>query len=662
MLIIDFETRSNADLTKVGTVEYARDLSTEILCVAFYDMCEGKSTVIDPETTDLPSYYRNKLETADFIVAHNATFDREIYNIAVEVYGFPEVAFDRWYCSSAQMRVNALPASLEDACLSTKVVNKKDFSGSGLIKKMCIPPFEMSDELMKSMMKYCLKDVKATADIMRATRLMTATEHSDWHTNERVNMRGVRVDVELASLAQSYAEEEQSSIAADITKLTNGVVTKPTQFQRIKEYVLDSLDLDDKNDVILENYMAVMKGTEKKHTLDKGVRESVITAIDAGNLNLYEDVEALIRLLDNASAASVSKFKRMIWMAGEGDRVRGAFVYYGASQTGRYASRGLQLHNMKRDCFTPDQADVNIDRMRSGLALEDPMQRLSKLLRPALIPDEGNVFVVGDWSSIEARALPWLAYDNRADAKLQMFRDGVDVYVMAAKRIGVEDRQIGKVAELSLGYGGASGAFTAMAKNYGVVLPEYEVVKIVRNWRRVNIWAVDFWRDCENAAIRAVRSKGKNSYNAGRVCYSFMPELLGGTLVCELPNGSTIQYPYAKLEHTEYGMSISCLKAAIRPKKGETEWGRVRLWGGLMVENICQAFCAALLRDKVGDAERYGLDVVAHVHDEIICESKKTVDKKTAAKLQAIMETVPDYAEGLPLSAEPVVMRRYGNH
>jgi len=660
MIIIDFETRSMADLTKVGTVKYGQDLSTEILCVALYDLDTHESVVIDPEEKELPQKWREKLESDELVVAHNAAFDREIYKIAVEVYDYPELAFERWYCSAAQMRVNAMPASLDDACVSTKVTAKKDHKGSALIRKMSIPPYEMSAELMKQMMGYCLKDVKATAAIVGITRLMTVREHKDWLINERINLKGVKVDVELATLAQGYASVEQATIAEAITKLTGGVVTKPTQYERIKNYILDALDLTNENDKTLEKYMTVYKGNDKKYSMDKNVRESVLTAVEAGNLDLFEDIEELIRLLDNASASSVSKFGRMITQAGDDHRVRGAFVYYGASQTGRYASRGLQLHNMKRDCFGYDEAEANIAFMREGIALADPMQRLSKLLRPALIPEEGNLFIVGDWSSIEARGLPWLSADPAAEKKLDLFREDKDVYIEAAKSLGLteDDRQIGKVTELSLGYGGSVGAFSMMAKMYGVVLQEHVIKRIVDKWRRDNNWAVNFWRNTEAAAKRAIRSKCKKPYFSGRVVYTFIPEMLGGTLLCQLPDGTTIQYPYAKIEHNDRGDSITCMKANIRPKAGETEWGRVRLWGGMMVENICQAFCAGLLRDKLRVID----NVVAHVHDEVIVEYKATVAKKQAEKLKSIMEEVPEYATGLPLKAEPVIMKRYGNH
>ena len=679
MIMIDYETRSRADLTQVGAYKYARDPSTDILCVCLWDIETGAYVVIDPIEDVMPAAWRIKLIETKYIMAHNAAFDREIHeHVGVAVYKFPPIPLRKWYCTAAQARLNGLPAKLEDAAIAAKIIARKDHKGSALIKKLSIPQadgtFNEDPQLMKDMMDYCVQDCRTQVELFKATRLMTEVEHEDYILTEKMNIRGVKIDRELAQLATAYAEDEQSEISAALVELTGGEIEKPTQYQRIKKYILDALDMDDLNDIALRKLMTVYKGKEKKISMDKDVRESIITAVDAGNLFLYEDIEELIRLLDAASASSVSKFKRMDAMADNADdRVRGAFIHAGAGQTHRYSSKGLQLHNMKRDCFTAEQALEMRGKMMKQERLNGVMQTLSKLLRPALIPAEGHSFVVGDWSAIEARALPWLSNDPRAEKKLDLFRQGIDVYVEAAKGIfqretvdpESNDRQIGKVAELALGYGGAAGAFSSMAKNYGLVLPDYMVQKIVKGWRAANPWAVKFWRDLENAAKNAVRSGGKKVYKSGRVEYRYLPNLLGGTLICILPDGTGIQYPFCRLEHSQLGDNLVALKAGIKPKadgSSKHHWGTVRLWGGLLAENITQAFCAALLRHAVRDCQRVKIPVIAHVHDEIIAEVLTKEAETYASGLKIVMETVPPFAEGLPLKAEPVILDRYGNH
>ena len=678
MIFLDYETRSHADLKEVGMYNYADHETTEIICLSMYDYDTKELKTIYPifgET--MPKEWVAKLNDADLIAAFNAAFDREIHNGVGADLNFPIRSDNSWYCVAAQSRVNALPSNLEDACKAAKSPMKKNPDGKALIKALCIPredgTFNEDRALIKKMGAYCEDDVMAMVALFDATRPMTQVEHTDWLLCEKMNGIGVKVDRELAALASSYAHVEQKEISDKLTELTDGEITKPTQYQRIKKYIFDALDPTDGNDTKLRQLMTVFKDGKKKESLDKDVRETVLNLVDNNELHLYEDIEELIRLLDAASASSVAKFKRMTNLSNPDDhRVRGAFIHAGASQTHRFSSKGLQMHNMRRDAYTEEQALEVKAKMKAGEDIPDVMQSLAKLLRPALIPAEGNKFVVGDWSAIEARALPWLAGTAEADKKLDLFRQGIDVYVEAAKAIfknpnlTAEDkeRQIGKVAELALGYGGAAGAFSSMAKNYGLALPDAQVATIVKMWRNANAWAVKFWAELENAARRAIRNPNQ-TFTAGRVEYIFTPQLLGGTLMCILPDGTAIQYPFCRIEHTDRGDGLVALKAGIKLKAGTVQsrnhWGVVRLWGGLLAENITQAFCAALLRDAVRrcDEKKVGV-IVAHVHDEIILETINPITE--AMQLRQVMEFVPAWAEGLPLKAEPVILNRYGNH
>jgi DNA polymerase len=679
LIILDYETRSEVDLTKVGAYNYARHPSTDILFLALYDTDTDEEVVFDPCEETMPTLWVEKIILAAYVGAVNATFDRLIHETVGVSYGFPSIEYGRWYCISDQLRVNAMPANLEDGAKACKIADLKNPRGKQLIKLLCMPQedgtFNEDAGLMQEMKGYCLDDARAAVGVYRATRQLTPAEHRDWLICERMNDKGVRVDRELAELAVSYAHAEQSEITGKLIIVTRGQITAPTQYQRIKKYIQDAVGTSkDVNDRRLIRLMTVVKNKEKKLTLDKGVRELILTAVDAGNLDLYEDIEELIRLLDAASASSVAKFAKMKLLASpDDDRVRGAFIHAGAMQTHRFSSKGLQLHNMKRACYTAEKTEEIKESMRQNYPMDDVMQTLSKLLRPALIPAEGHKFVVGDWSAIEARALPFLSGDERAEKKLDLFRNGVDTYIEAAKGIFKKDdidadspeRQAGKVSELSLGYGGADGAFNAMAANYGVYLPEHVVSNIVKQWRRNNPWAVDFWRALEMAAKKAIRKRGQESFSAGLVTYHFIPQLLGGTLVCELPDGTLIQYPFAHIEHSDKGDNIVALRAGIKPKAdGSTKghWGTVRLWGGLLAENVTQAFCAGLLRNACANLGNIGKYLVAHVHDEVILEVPTPKLDSSVKGLQVVMETSPSYAKGLPLKAAPVILDRYGNH
>ena len=667
MLVLDFETKSRCDLLTAGTYNYVADPSTDILCCAFMDTETGEKDIWWPDySRQLPPKLVRWLLAADLVAAHYAEFDQGIYEyVGVQVYGFPELPREKWYCTAAQCRVNAIPAGLDDAAWALGLKDRKHASGKSLIKALSIPDkdtglFNLDPQLLSEMRHYCMQDVIVTVGVVRCTRPMTQNEHLDWLKTCEINERGVKCDLELATLALQYADEEQSEIAAKLDIATRGVVTKHTQSQRIKQWLVSAVG--EAHPLI--KLMTVYKKGEPKLSLDKNIRRTVLEMASNGELPLHPNIVDVIQLLDDGSMSSVSKFKRMLERADPVDgRVRGAFVFAGASQTLRYASRGLQLHNMKRDCWGAEDAEQLIEMMRGnypiGQLTGGVMQTLAKLMRPAIIPEAGKALIVGDWSSIEARCLHWLTDTEQGDLKLDLFESGADVYTLAAKNMGFDDRQIGKVAELSCGYQGARRALQAMARNYGVKIADNEADLIVQRWRETNWWVVQFWRDLEQAAKDAIDNP-LTYFPAGMVKYIFMPDLIDGTLLCIMGGDHIIQYPKARIElvETPWGESyqVTALKAAYKPKGDSEEWPRTSLYGGLFCENICQAFAAALLRNAL----RKLPDVIAHVHDEIVMEVPEELAVEAAGVLRSVMLDVPEWAEGLPLATEPTIMTRYG--
>jgi DNA polymerase len=239
---------------------------------------------------------------------------------------------------------------------------------------------------------------------------------------------------------------------------------------------------------------------------------------------------------------------------------------------------------------------------------------------------------------------------------LDVFREDRDIYVETAESMNMDDRQIGKVAVLSLGFGGAVGAFQAMAKNYGVTIGDGEAQIIVNRWRKANPWAREFWSALELATVKALR-KPSEVFTAGKIKYIYMPHILGGTLFCILPNDTVIQYPYARLENG----GVTCMKASVKPKAdSKDEWPRMRLWGGFLAENVTQATSSCLLRELLQDMVVDELPVVMHVHDEVVLEVPDAEVEEILVTVQEYMEMVPDWAEGLPLKAVPEVFERYG--
>ena len=578
------------------------------------------------------------------------------------LYGWPKLPIEGFKCVAAMARANALPGKLENSARCLGVRNQKDHRGAQLIKLLCVPQadgsFNRDPELLAELYDYCDQDVRAEREIAACLRDLTDREWEQYWLAEKINDRGVRVDVKFAKGAAQYVEEEKVFFGERLIELTQGQVTTARQFKRIKEWIWPRLSTVGQK--MCEHY----KNDEKKISFDKAVRNNLLDAAGTTTIHneplMTEEAHEFTEIIDLAGNSSVSKYQTMLNREQDG-RIRGLYICFGAGQTHRFSSVALQVHNFKRDVHA-DVLDI-IKDVRAGNVVKDPIPKLAGTLRPAIIPAKGHQAVWGDWSAIEARALPWLAGDARAEEKLDLFRSGVDVYVRNAESMGLNDRQVGKVAELSLGYGGGIGAFHAMARGYGVRVDDRTANHVKNAWRADNPWAQSFWYSLIDAATRAIREPYE-SFEAGRLSYLYTPDEMNGlgALWCKLPTGDLLCYPGARIEpvETPWGEmqdGITAIKGNWLPKKDETEWPRVTLWYGLLAENATQAVCAMILHDGLALCEKAGLPVDMHTHDEIKFDSR--TPKKDGRRLLRIMENPGKVYEGLPLAAEVEYGPRY---
>jgi DNA polymerase len=632
MLWLDFETRSTCDLRAKGVYNYAQDASTEVLCMSYAFDDEDVMTWVPSQP--FPDSVRNYTGQ---IRAHNAAFERLIFWYVLQI----NFKLEQFYCTATQARANCAPGSLEDVGRFAGASMKKDHRGAQLIRLMCVPPFKDSPELMAEMIQYCEQDVRAMRAISQAMRDLSAEELEDYHVNERINDRGVLVDVPLCHAAVKFASDELIEIEEIVKEVTGGAITS-VRSPRMREWVLERVGDEAKK--LMEK--------DGKYSIDKTVRANLLTMENPDEVPA--DVQEVIQCADDLWASSVAKFSRLAALADEEDeRVRGAFVFAGGSATGRASSYGAQVHNFTRKCAAEPEETRNA--MVRGHAIVPRYGKrvtdvLKGMLRPALIPAKGKHFVVADWAAIEARVNPWLS--GRGDDKLELFRTGEDVYKVNAaatfhipiSEINKDQRQIGKVQELACGFAGGVGAFAAMGRAYGISLPEPVAKRMVDGWRRANPWSVPYWSALEESYTRAMRNKGRE-FKAGRITYLFD----GLHLWYALPSGRILCYPYAKLESE----GVTYAKAAWKPAQDAKEWPRARLWKGLACENVTQAVANDLLRHSLRQLD----DVVLHVHDEIVVE---TADPEAAENLKRVMCTAPAWADGLPLAAEVETMKRYG--
>jgi len=656
----DVETRSATDLKTRGAYNYFDDPQADVLCLC-YSVDGGPVELWTPGDEPPRCFYE-----ADRITAWNAAFERLAFSkILTPRYGFPHIELKRWFCTAYQSRCNNMPGALGNAarCIGTK--DQKDPIGEKLIKQLCIPQPDGSwnndADLLDQLYDYCKKDVLAEMAIAWQLRSLTPVELEDWHVSEMMNDTGIRVDVELCNASMQYAKDEELDLLDRVADITQGAVTK-VRGERIKAWIVERLE-DEHVALITEN---------GKVSMDKRARERLLEA------DIEADVREVIACMDAIGKSSVGKFRSMRNRASADGRVRGVMVAAGAAQTGRASSLGIQIQNFPRET-AKDPLAVRADMIADVHPAEiadtygaNIMSVLSSMLRPALIPDDGNIFLDADYSSIENRCLPWLSDSEGGEAKLDRFRKGEDLYLVAASEIygrpiekADPERQVGKIAELSLGFGGGSGAFGAMANAYGIHLPDSEVRKIVDNWRLANSWAVEFWEELEIAFIKAYRNP-EEQFTAGRVSYVAMENILSGgtTVFCTLPCGRLLTYPSVRIDfiETQYGVreQITYLRANWVPKANERQWPRAKLWHGTLAENITQATAASLMRWALRQLHDEGACVVAAIHDQALLESPLADADHWEAVLHKAMNSNPDWAEGLPIEAEVDRRTRFG--
>lgn len=620
-LWLDYETRSECDLLKRGVYNYFDHPSTQIL-IASWAIDNGKIHRWEAwRTQDMPTPLYRALHGAIInpritIRAHNATFERLATKHCLGI----DIPYSSWYCTAYQSRSAGCPSSLDDLARMVNPAHRKDARGQDLIRRYSCPPFENDAAGLTEFGEYCDRDVEVTRNPSKALPELTDHARKVWDANEAINDRGLPIDTELCDLASAYAEREIEALTARMSILTG---TK-ARGQALAKWVYDRLP---------EDYADVMRTAEGGITLDKSARNALL------ELDLPPAVLEALEIMDAASLSSTAKFANFARRTSSDGRLRGAFVAAGAAATGRYASWGVQLHNLPRMSAKDPEA------LKRKLKRKQPVtpDELKSLLRPVICAGARKHIVRCDWNAIEARGLPWLVNTPESNTYLDAFRDpSRDIYIEQAIAAGLgQARQEGKVVVLSLGYGGAQGALAKMAKGYGVDIPDPP--KVVARWRASNPWAVNWWKDLMSIATKSLKADVVRE--AGRIKFV-------GSGIMALPSGRYLYYPGLSKDAEE---GLVYLKAAKKPKKGEP-WPQARLWHGIIAENATQAACCDLLRDLT--VREQDSPLIGHVHDECIAECD---NKKEGVRwLQNAMLEKPAWAKDFPLAAKAEAGKRFG--
>jgi DNA polymerase len=649
-LEIDIETYSSVNLQKSGVYRYAEADDFEILLFA-YAVDGGKVRVIDVTSGEpIPEEILDALtDEAVTKWAFNAQFERvclsrflSVKGISLDPWCDNHILSDEstrylspssWKCSMVWSAYMGLPLSLLGVGAVLGLEKQKLSEGKDLIRYFCVPcaPTKSnggrtrnlpSDDRDKWQMfkAYNKRDVEAEMQIEQRLAKFPVPEEiwEEYHLDQEINDRGIKVDMDLARQAIQMDEISRNQLMSELKQITD--LDNPNSVQQMKEWLADNgLETD---------------------TLGKKVVAELLR-------DAPEHLAEVLKLRQQLAKSSVKKYTAMENAVCKDARARGMFQFYGANRTGRFAGKLVQLQNLPQNHIPDLEAARGL--VKSGdyesleMLYEDIPDTLSQLIRTAFIPKDGNKFIVADFSAIEARVLSWLAGEAWRN---EVFRSGGDIYCASASQmfgVPVEKhgmnghlRQKGKIAELALGYGGSVGALKAMGA-IEMGLEEEELKPLVDAWRQSNPHIVKFWWDVDRAAKQCIKEKQyQETHNIGF-------HNLSGMLFISLPSGRQLSYVKPRIGENIFGGESVTYEGIGMAKK----WERLESYGPKFVENIVQAISRDILMYAMKTLRN--CSIVAHVHDEVIIEADPRMSVDAVCKQ---MSRVPPWAKGLLLSAD----------
>ena len=629
---IDFETRSAVDLRKTGVYKYASDPSTDIWCMAYKAPWSDDVQVWLPGD-EMDAHLEDWIVEGGLLSAWNANFERTIWNeIMVSRYQWPRTSIKQWRCTMAQASAMGLPRALGQAASVLGVEEQKDKAGAALMLRMARPRKVNADgsytwwntkDKIDTLVAYCIQDVKTELSVAATLNDMPDSERRLYQLDQRINDRGVKVDLDLIERVSKLANSASENIDAEIKRLTNGQVKAAT----------NAMDLT----AWLRGYGLQVKSVDKQ----------TVTRM-LGMEKLHPIIKQVLRLRQDGAKSSTAKYEAMVNAANADNRMRGLLMYHGAA-TGRWSGRLVQPQNFPRPQKKQDELDQIIAKLKAD---EDVSEYgagtvlASDLLRSMLIAEDGHRLMFADYSAIEARVLAWIA--GQTDL-VETFRNGGDVYkemASAIYNVNVENvtdgqRQVGKMAILGCGYGMGGKRFAEQCATMGINVDEDEAKRIVSVYREKNNRIAQYWRDSENEFVEMVKE-------AGRVRSVELPLPSGRSLTYHNPRIIQRETPWGAMRDTA---QVDTLNSVTR------QWVSQIIWGGLLTENVVQATARDLMATAMMALELKGYNVILSVHDEIISEVPD--DFGSLEEMIEIMTRVPAWADGCPVNAEGKVGKRY---
>ena len=646
MITIDIETRSDKDISKCGVYAYTDTPYFDILLFAYSIDGQPVQVVDTANGEEIPENVLAALADENVVKrAFNCNFERvclskylrENYPQYFQSYSIDEDTVgdflnpESWHYSMIHARTLGLPSSLAEVGKVLGIEQQKMTDGKALVKFFCVPydtidgvpqfhsPTDYPDkwEIFKA---YNKRDVEAELEIDRKLSRFPVPDFiwQEFYLDQEINDRGILVDMQLADKAIGLDAEAKEELTAEMKRLT-GVENPNSVYQ-----LLDWLET--------QGYKSDSLGKTQ-------VQELIKTA--------KEPVKSVLQMRLQLSKSSVKKYTAMKNTACSDNRARGMFSFYGASRTGRWAGRNVQLQNLPQN-HLPDLTEARELVKYSSfediqMLYDDVPDTLSQLIRTAFIPRQGMKFIVADFSAVEARVIAWLAGE---EWRMKAFANGEDIYcASASKMFGVPVvkhgenghlRQKGKISELACGFGGSVGAMKAMGAD-SLGLSDTELKQIVTDWREASPHITELWWAVDRAVKKAVKEKTATK------TYGLLFSYEAGFLFIRLPSGRRLAYAKPYIGKNKFG-GESVTYMGINAQK---KWDRLESYGPKFVENCVQGIARDLLMYSMQTLSQYF--IVGHIHDEMIIECPK--DTKLDEICQQMART-PDWAKGLLLRAD----------
>ena len=682
---LDFETACDVNLPVHGADRYFNDPSFRVLVAALYTPTKERAFDFVHDPNSMEDFLR-ELQQYTTIVGHNVAFEMKVLqHLGVTLSDF------QFIDSAVLARAVGAGSKLEAAAPQLLGIDKME-EGRDLIKKFSIPREDGSylvDEHSTwdgdvlddwhTFVAYCALDAKLSWEIFSTCNLHVSTRETGYfELTYQMNQRGWFVNVENVKRMQEQYEKNlvlvESEFRTSLNEPDLNFRSTPQLRKWCAERGMSARSFDELN--VSKLLTRITKRIEQLE--EKGTAEDKITPL--------REVVHMLTTKQTLGGSSLSKLQKILDTVGADGRLREQYLHVGAGQTYRTSGRGVQLQNLKR-------LGAEIDDLDGDLSDWDN-ERLARNLRQvfeAQHPD--GLLFVGDFSAVESRGLAYLA---GAEWKLDAYRQGKDMYkVLASSMLGIPyeridkpQRQLGKVGELSCGYGAGPGAVKDFAEKMGTILSDDEANALVRDWRDANPEITEFWSKLHDILLAVIRDKKHAaSFTSNGLVFRVVQTVTPYSVTEQRPDARTVAVEIRNsfgsvlvrrvLQGAYMHGNDMCYLKPSELKGGKLwleEWtkdrqkGRYKIYGGKLAGILTQSFCRELFFSSMRalDSELASIpnaSIIGQFHDETVVEWYPTqVDDGSDLLVRKIMEecmSTTDFVEDFPLASEINFSHKY---